>query len=222
MIPNATKTTELELGTIADLTPDEKNANRGTQRGLAMLEDSLRRHGAGRSILVDKHGRVIAGNKTLESAASIGLEDVVIVKTDGTKIVAVQRTDIDLDTPEGRRLAVADNRTSEVGLDWDVDRLTELLDDGLDLGGLFTDHELAVGNWHGEEADPDKLWQGMPEFEQNENPPFRSLIVHFASREDVEAFTRAIGQTITDKTKYVWFPPKERLSRNLYPVADES
>lgn len=143
MIPNATKTTGVELTTIADLTPDEKNANRGTQRGLAMLEDSLRRHGAGRSILVDKHGRVIAGNKTLESAASIGLEDVVIVKTDGTKIVAVQRTDIDLDTPEGRRLAVADNRTSEVGLDWDVDALTELLADGLDTDGLFSAEELA-------------------------------------------------------------------------------
>ena len=58
MIPNESKTTALELATIADLTPDEKNANRGTQRGVAMLEDSLRRHGAGRSILVDKHGRV--------------------------------------------------------------------------------------------------------------------------------------------------------------------
>lgn len=112
--------------TLADLTPDERNANKGTQRGLAMLEDSLRRHGAGRSILVDKHGRVIAGNKTLESAASIGLEDVVIVKTDGHKLVAVQRTDIDLDTPEGRRLAVADNRTSEVGLDWNVDALSDV------------------------------------------------------------------------------------------------
>jgi hypothetical protein len=143
VIPNATKTTGVELTTIADLTPDERNANRGTQRGLAMLEDSLRRHGAGRSILVDKHGRVIAGNKTLESAASIGLEDVVIVKTDGTKIVAVQRTDIDLDTPEGRRLAVADNRTSEVGLDWDTDALTELLSEGLDTDGLFSTEELA-------------------------------------------------------------------------------
>jgi adenine-specific DNA-methyltransferase len=143
VIPNASKTTELELGTIADLTPDERNANKGTQRGLAMLEDSLRRHGAGRSILVDKHGTVIAGNKTLESAASIGLEDVVIVKTDGTKIVAVQRTDIDLDTPEGRRLAVADNRTSEVGLDWDIDALNELLSEGLDTDGLFSAEELS-------------------------------------------------------------------------------
>ena len=143
MIPNATKTTGVELTTIADLTPDERNANRGTQRGLAMLEDSLRRHGAGRSILVDKHGRVIAGNKTLESAASIGLEDVVIVKTDGHKLVAVQRTDIDLDTPEGRRLAVADNRTSEVGLDWNVDALSDLLSDGLDTEGLFSEEELA-------------------------------------------------------------------------------
>ena len=44
---------------------DSRNANKGTERGLALLDKSLRQYGAGRSILVDKNGRVIAGNKTL-------------------------------------------------------------------------------------------------------------------------------------------------------------
>ena len=51
------------LTSLADLTPDPRNANLGTERGLAMLERSLRETGAGRSILVDRAGRVIAGNK---------------------------------------------------------------------------------------------------------------------------------------------------------------
>jgi hypothetical protein len=49
---------------ISDLQPDAKNANKGTPRGNQMIEDSLREYGAGRSILLDKHGRIIAGNKT--------------------------------------------------------------------------------------------------------------------------------------------------------------
>jgi hypothetical protein len=48
---------------IERLAPDKRNANRGTVRGRALLEDSLRRYGAGRSILADKHGNIIAGNK---------------------------------------------------------------------------------------------------------------------------------------------------------------
>lgn len=126
------------------LRPDAHNANRGTERGRAMVEASLRRYGAGRSILVDRNGRIIAGNTTHEAAVDIGLTDAVVVKTDGRKLVVVQRTDLDLDDPTARALAIADNRTSEVGLSWDAGVLAELTADGtVDLSGLFSHAELA-------------------------------------------------------------------------------
>src|SRR5438552_2935987 len=101
---------------LRDLTPDPRNPNRGSERGGAMVEESLRRYGAGRSILVDKRGNIIAGNHVAEVAADIGLDDCILVPTDGRKLVVVQRTDLDIDSPAGRALAIADNRTSEVGL----------------------------------------------------------------------------------------------------------
>jgi hypothetical protein len=122
---------------ISDLTPDRKNANKGTQAGLRALDKSLRDLGAGRSILVDKHGEIIAGNKTVERAADLGFEDVIMVKTDGTKLVAVQRTDLDLETdPEARQLAYADNRIAEIDLDWDYEQVDFDLADGVDLEWL--------------------------------------------------------------------------------------
>jgi DNA modification methylase len=127
---------------LKDLTPDSRNANKGTPRGNQMIEDSLRQYGAGRSILLDKHGRIIAGNKTAENAGSIGLDDVIVVQTDGTKLVAVQRTDLDLNDPRARQLAIADNRASEVSLDWDVEALKGLALDGVDLAPFFTADEL--------------------------------------------------------------------------------
>lgn len=126
---------------IAELTPDDINANKGTQRGNAMLEKSLRAYGAGRSVLVDKAGRIIAGNKTIEAAGSIGLEDALVVETDGTQVVVVKRTDLDLDSPEARGLAVADNRVAEVGLNWDMDALEKLSSD-LDVGNFWFENEL--------------------------------------------------------------------------------
>jgi len=128
---------------LSDLTPDTKNANKGSERGNQMIEDSLRKYGAGRSILVDKHGNVIAGNKTLENAGAIGLDDVIVVQTDGTKLVAVQRTDLDIAEPRAKELAIADNRAGQVSLDWDVDVLKELATE-IDLAQFWTSDELAA------------------------------------------------------------------------------
>jgi hypothetical protein len=109
-----------------------------------MIEDSLRQYGAGRSILLDKHGNIVAGNKTVENAAAIGMDDVIVVQSDGTKLVAVQRTDLDLADPRTRQLAIADNRAGQVSLDWDADVLKGLVDDGVDLAPFWTADELAA------------------------------------------------------------------------------
>jgi hypothetical protein len=129
---------------IADLTPDPHNANKGSKRGLELLEPSLERLGAGRSIVADRNGVVIAGNKTLEQAGEMGL-DVVVVRTDGHRLVVVQRMDLDMasaDDPRARELAIADNRVSEVDMTWDPEVLLNHVP-GVELGGYFFDEELA-------------------------------------------------------------------------------
>jgi DNA modification methylase len=125
-----------------DLRPDARNANRGTTRGAAMLEKSLRKHGAGRSILVDREGRVIAGNKTLENAQNAGMKEIIVVPSDGTKLVVVQRTDLDLSKDKSaKELAVADNRVSELSLEWNEEVLAGLKDE-IELGEFFNEAEL--------------------------------------------------------------------------------
>lgn len=138
---------------ITDFTFDAKNANRGSERGAYMLERSLEKFGAGRSILVDKHGTVIAGNKTLAKAGEMGLEDVIVVQTNGDKVVAVQRMDLDLAKDErARELAFADNRVSEISLEWDADQILQDIESGLDISDFFKNDEvekiMAQANGH--------------------------------------------------------------------------
>ena len=102
---------------VSDVTLDEKNANRGTTRGREFIEGSLKRYGLGRSILLDKDGTVIAGNKTLEAFRAAGKE-IVVVGTQGDALIAVQREDLTINSKKGRSLAIADNRASEIGLEW--------------------------------------------------------------------------------------------------------
>ena len=120
-----------DIKTIADLTPDGENFNKHTEFGTKLLEDSLRKFGAGRSILVDKDGNIIAGNGVVETAAAIGMEDVVVVKTDGKKLVVVQRDDLTLDSPQGREMALADNMTALHGIDIDLEKVKEHLGEDL-------------------------------------------------------------------------------------------
>lgn len=123
--------------------PDPRNANKGTQRGRGMLEQSLRQYGAGRSVLADKHGTLIAGNKTAEVAAELGLP-VRVIETDGRELVVVQRTDLDLEHDRAAvELGIADNRVGQVSLEWDTEVLAELGAE-VDLGQWWSADELAA------------------------------------------------------------------------------
>ena len=128
------------MNNISELKFDDKNFNKHTEHGMSLLEKSLRENGAGRSILIDKDNNIIAGNGIIEAAGNIGLEDVQIVETDGTKIVAVKRTDIALDSEQGRTMALADNATASADLEWDKGNIEEVSEQfGIDPGDWISD-----------------------------------------------------------------------------------
>ena len=107
-----------------------------------MIEKSFRELGAGRSILLDKNNRIIAGNKSQQAAIATGITKVRIVDTEGDEIVAVRRRDVDLDSKLGRELAFADNATQQVSLAWDEAELQQAAQDyGLDIADFGFDIE---------------------------------------------------------------------------------
>ena len=113
---------------IESLVPDNKNFNKGTEYGNHLMDESLRKFGLGRSILLDKNDRIISGNKTAEKAAELGFENVLVVETDGNTLVAVKRKDVDLDSAKGREFALADNATGKANLAWDEEVIAEMAD----------------------------------------------------------------------------------------------
>jgi hypothetical protein len=138
------KTRKKTVKKLSDITEDPNNANKGTERGRSMVVSSLQDSGPGRSIVVDKGGIIIAGSKT--HAAWNGLstdDDIIVVPSDGSKLVVVQRTDLDLSNDiSARQLAYADNRANEIGLNWDLDQMSRDVKAGLDMDMLFDSAEL--------------------------------------------------------------------------------
>ena len=104
---------------IEDLVQDDHNFNRGTDQGAKLIEKSFQDHGAGRSVLLDKDNRLIAGNKATKGAIAAGIKKVRIIETTGDELIAVKRTDVSLDSKEGREMAMLDNLTTQVNMSWD-------------------------------------------------------------------------------------------------------
>ena len=97
------------IRSLDDLHPDPLNANRGTDRGRAALLRSLQAYGPGRSIVIDKRGRIIGGHKTVEQAKQMGLP-ITVVPSDGHRLVVVQRVDLDVLTdPRARDRVVCEH-----------------------------------------------------------------------------------------------------------------
>jgi site-specific DNA-methyltransferase (adenine-specific) len=145
---------------LTDYKPLTRNPNKGTQRGTGILEQSVRELGAGRSILVDKNGVILAGNHAQEAFVNAGMDDVIEVETDGKQIVVVKRTDLDADSSAGKKMAIMDNRTSEQGLAWDAvvveDLLNEIKDDEGELDAYLESLAKDTGAVIGDEPPEDQ------------------------------------------------------------------
>lgn len=134
------------MAKIDELKFDDKNFNKHTEYGMSLISKSLQELGAGRSILIDKDNNIIAGNGIVEAAGQVGLENVKIVETDGSEIIAVKRTDMALDSEKGREMALADNATASADLEWDEDMLGEVFDDeDLDKWGVSLEEDELLG-----------------------------------------------------------------------------
>lgn len=128
---------------IEALEQDQQNFNKGTEAGQQLMERSFQELGAGRSILIDRNGNIIAGNKSQKAAIAAGITKVRVIETTGDELVAVKRTDIDIDSAEGRKMAYLDNLTTQVNLTWDETELEAVQADveGFDIADFGFDIE---------------------------------------------------------------------------------
>lgn len=143
---------------LKDLVPDRQNARRHTERNLTMIDESLALVGAGRSVVIDEGGRLLAGNATASRAQARGMK-LKVVDTDANTIIAVRRRG--LSEADKTALALYDNRAAELA-QWDPAVLARLVADGFNLGQMFGDVELrnllaALDDEQGGKTDPDAV-----------------------------------------------------------------
>lgn len=186
---------------LTDLTPYAQNARTHNKEQVGQLVDSIREFGWTNPVLIDEAGEIIAGHGRVAAAGMLGMDAVPC-------IILIGLTD-----EQKRAYRLADNRLplnagwSEELLALEIGALQDS-EFNIDLLG-FNDYELSK-IFETETDDPADHWIGMPDFSTDDANGVRQMIVHFENAADVKNFAELVGAKITDKTKYIWFPPKER------------
>lgn len=187
-----------------ELKPDPNNARKHSPEQLLQIRRSIDEFTFTSPVLLRESDVVGAGNGRWEAAL-----------LDPPLALIPTITISDLTEDQWRAYAIADNK---IGLNstWDHETLRAELEAlgevELDLGvlgfseqelsGIFLDQEIG-------ENDASAEWTGMPEFDQQDRKAFRSIAVHFKDQAKVDEFARLVGQLITEKTRYLWFPEIE-------------
>lgn len=132
-------------GSAMEIKFDKRNYRKHNDRNKELIRKSLDECGAGRSIVIDNEGEIIAGNGIYEQAQQLGLK-TKIIETDGSELVVVKRTDLQTNDEKRKQLAIMDNSTSDSS-EFDIELLQsdfdvpELVDFGIDVADVDIDDD---------------------------------------------------------------------------------
>ena len=135
---------------------DKRNYRLHNDENKRVIKKSLKELGAGRSIVIDNEGEIIAGNGVYEQAKKLGIK-TKIVETDGSELVVVKRTDLATGDDKRKKLALADNAASDTS-EWADELLREdwTPDVLADFGVVLPDVDIQTENKEAQEDDFDE------------------------------------------------------------------
>jgi ParB-like chromosome segregation protein Spo0J len=175
-----------------DLIMAEYNPRQLTRDQYAQLKDSLTRFGLVDPLIVNKHkdrkNILVGGHQRLKIAKEMGMSVIPCVE-------------VELPYDQEKELNIRLNKN--VG-EWDYDALANYFDVGELTEWGFSEAELGF-----RVHDLGAEWTGMPDFEQEDLSAQRQIIVSFANNEDVKEFSKLMNQSITPKTRSIWYPKAE-------------
>jgi hypothetical protein len=188
---------------VQELRPYPNNPRTHSQEQVDQIAASIQKFGFRNPVLT--HGDyIVAGHGRVAAARQLERETVPTIDMG------------DMSNEDMRAYIIADNQIA-LNADWDDGLLREelnvLLQQNFDLD-LLGFKEADLTSLLGDPVDASEAWTGMPEYESDEQLGWKQIVVHFDTKVDYESFQKVIGQELTEKTKYIWFPPQPDVSRN--------
>jgi len=186
---------KITLIEINSLNPAEYNPRQINNKQYEDLKASMEKFGCVDPIIIninpERLNVVVGGHQRLRILRELGAEKVPTVS-------------VNLSEEDERELNI---RLNKSGGDFDMDILANEFDivDLKEWGFKDIDFGLNIDKINHQDE-----WEGMPEFNQDDKMPIRQIIISFDNKEDINKFSKLLNQNITDKTKSLWYPKKEK------------
>lgn len=180
--------------------PENARRHPGAQRDA--LREMIERVGFAAPVIVNTTtGFVVDGHARIEEALSAGVQLIPVIE-------------VELTLEQEREFLAGFDATTLLAI-YDESALTNLLNgiEPFDTVALQTTLENLARLYSDDANDADSEYEGMPDYgdPDDERGPYHKLILNFGSNEDIESFASLIGQTVTNRTKYIWIPPRENI-----------
>tara|TARA_R100000152_G_C6764881_1_gene189572 strand:- start:209 stop:1243 length:1035 start_codon:yes stop_codon:yes gene_type:complete len=191
---------------IDKIKPHPRNYKSHPPEQLEHLKKSIEENGIYRNILVANDYTILAGHGVVEAAISLGLSSVPIL-----------RTNLSPNHPKALKLLTADNEVSHLA-ESNMREMSEILKELLvedDLLGTGYDKQklenlLLVSRSKAElnAVKDEGGWGDYLDFDPLK--PAIKLVINFETENDRQDFAKTIGAQLTEKTKFIWWPFKEK------------
>lgn len=182
---------------LGDLIKWEPNPRQLTKDQAKRLNESILEFGYSQLYEIEPDNTIIDGHQRDEVMLRMdkfGPEAKIEVRVSSRKL-----------TLEERKKYIAMKHRGAMG-EWNNDLMLNLYDPDELLEWGFDTLDLLKFGYQYEDIDYDQLWQGMPEFEQDNIEKYKEIKISFLTEDDYREFSKLINQNLTDKTKSIWFP----------------
>ena len=196
---------------LNELVPYEKNPRKISEEAIEKVAGSIKAHGFNQPIVVNQENVICVGHTRWQAAKKLGLDTVPVFKKEMTD-------------SQFKKYNIADNKTGEFSM-WDIEGLSniiyEMTNEEGDALSLETEHigfsekeiismldytELENTSVN----DPKEEWIDMPEHNNKQVKPWKTLSVHFDNQDDMNDFSKKLNLKIEKNTKSTWYPKKEK------------
>lgn len=196
-----------EMVLISKLIRNPKNVKTHSKAQIHDLVELIKMVGFKDPLVIDRKFVVWAGHGRLDAAIILEMTEVPCIFLD--KLSAKQK----------KVFLLMDNKVNESN--WISENVKFVFDDvGADA---FSKFETGFDDYFQKLMNiPEEEWQSMPEFANVDQDSFRRIMIKFDNEKDVQIFAKLLKQMVTARTKWLWFPQKEKNDLTGTRYTDES
>jgi hypothetical protein len=184
---------------------------------LEKLKKSILKYGFSFPVFVWEN-KILDGHQRLKAVRQL-VEQGYKIKDNKLPVVRIEAKD---EKEAAEKLLLINSRYAKIDqegfqvftFDFDID-IPE-------IGNFIDIPEIVIGELDDDTVDPNAEWDGMPEFNQEDDAPYKSLIVHFENEDYFKDFCNLINQVVSDDAKYIYHPKKIRDDVKSVGYKDES